>query len=105
MSRPGKFVPGGGGNRPRTGPIRAPDPGAPSADPKAPAGSGSKKPFVKGSLVRPVAKGLRLPIAIMSAFVCCLLVSAGWYFLAYMPAIRQKAADEAQIAQMKVDEL
>jgi len=45
-----------------------------------------------------VAKGLRLPIAIMSAFVCCLLVSVAWYTLAYLPAIRGR--DAAQQAAL-----
>ena len=96
MSRAGKFIPGGGGGKARrTGPIRAPDPSAPTpTDPSAP----SKKPFVKGSLVKPVAKGLRLPIVIMSAFVCCLLVSVAWYTLAYLPAQRQIASYKQQIA-------
>ena len=85
MSRAGKFIPGGGGKAARTGPIRAPDPAAPPPDPAAPAGGGGKKPFVKGSLVKPVAKSQRLPIVIMSGIVCCLLVSAGWYTLAYLP--------------------
>jgi sulfatase modifying factor 1 len=87
MSRAGKFIPGGGKAK-RTGPIRAPDPTAPGPDASAP----SKKPFVKGSLVKPVAKGLRLPIVIMSAIVCCLLVSVAWYTLAYLPAVRNVAA-------------
>jgi len=87
MSRAGKFIPGGGGGNKakRTGPIRAPDPEAPPTDPSAP----SKKPFGKGSLVKPVAKGQRIPIVIMSALVCCLLVSVAWYTLAYLPALRQ----------------
>jgi hypothetical protein len=53
-----------------------------------------------------VAKGLRLPIVIMSAFVCCLLVSVGWYNLAYAPALRQVAyiqrlLDDANAAAQK----
>jgi hypothetical protein len=96
MSRAGKFIPGGGGKAARTGPIRAPDPAAPTPDPAAPAGG--KKPFVKGSLVKPVAKNQRLPIVIMSGIVCCLLVSAGWYTLAYLPAIRSRdAAIQAEL--------
>jgi hypothetical protein len=104
MSRAGKFIPGGGGGKARrTGPIRAPDPEAPSPDPNVPAGG--KKPFGKGSLVKPVAKSQRLPIAIMSAVVCCLLVSAGWYILAYLPAQRQLAEMRRQLAdQAAMDE-
>ena len=44
-----------------------------------------------GSLVKPVAKSQRLPIAIMSAIMCCILVSTAWYTLAYLPALRQIA--------------
>ncbi len=100
MSRAGKFIPGGGGGKPaRTGPIRAPEPGASPSDPSAPgAGAGAKKPFGKGSLVKPVTKSQRLPIVIMSAFVCCLLVSVGWYNLAYVPALRQMADLKQQLA-------
>jgi len=100
MSRAGKFIPGGGGGKAkRTGPIRAPDPTAPPpTDPSAPP---SKKPFVKGSLIKPVAKGLRLPIVIMSAVVCCLLVSVAWYTLAYLPAQRQIAYFKQQIADQQ----
>ena len=45
-----------------------------------------------------MAKSQRLPIAIMSAFVCCLLVSVGWYNMAYAPALRQLAATQQQLA-------
>jgi hypothetical protein len=94
MSRAGKFIPGGGGGKAvpgRDGPIRAPDPSAPN-DPSAP--PGAKKPFGKGSLVKPVAKNQRLPIVVMSA-ACCLLISiAAGYYLAYLPAVR--ARDEAE---------
>jgi hypothetical protein len=101
MSRAGKFIPGGGsGKAARTGPIRAPDPKAPT-DPSAP-GGGGKKPFGKGSLVKPVAKSQKLPIVIMSGIVCCLLVSVGWYTLAYLPAVRARdAAQQANAALQK----
>jgi len=87
MSRAGKFIPGGGGKPPvKTGasaPIRAPEPGEPAAP---------KRPFGKGSLVKPVAKNQRLPIVVMSA-ACCLLISiAAGYYLAYLPAIRERDA-------------
>jgi len=102
MSRAGKFIPGGGGGKAaRTGPIRAPDPTAPGTGPipsGAAPGGGGKKPFVKGSLVKPVAKNQRLPIAIMSAFVCCLLVSVAWYTLAYLPVMRSLAAAQQAAA-------
>ena len=45
-----------------------------------------------------MAKSQRLPIVIMSAIVCCLLVSVAWYTLAYLPAQRQIAAFKQQIA-------
>jgi formylglycine-generating enzyme required for sulfatase activity len=104
MSRAGKFIPGGGGGKAkRTGPIRAPDPNTPPADPNAPPDSpAGKKQFGRG-LVKPVPKGLRPPIAIISAIVLCGLVSAGWYFMAYLPAQREKATFEQEIAQMKAD--
>ena len=35
----------------------------------------------------------------MSGFVCCLLVSAGWYFLAYLPGQREIAAYKVQLQQ------
>ena len=99
MSRAGKFIPGGGGGNKaagRTDPIRAPVPGAPP-DPS----SGGKRPFSKGAgLIKPVAKNQRLPIAVMSALVCCLLVSAGWYTLAYLPIERSRDAEH----QKAVDE-
>jgi len=107
MSRAGKFIPGGGSNKAkRTGPIRAPEPGAPGGDPGSPSSSSSplvKKTFGKG-LVKPVGKGIRPMIAIMSAIVCCLLISAGWYFMAYLPAVRDKAAYVALIQKMKDDQ-
>jgi hypothetical protein len=108
MSKPGKFIPGGGGKAARTGPIRAPDPTAPGTGPLPSGGSaapgGGKKPFGKGSLVKPVAKNQRLPIAIMSAFVCCLLVSVGWYTLAYLPAQREITAMKQQLADQAAKE-
>ena len=96
MSRAGKFIPGGGNKAKRTGPIRAPEPepppGTPSASPK-------KRSFDRASLVKnPVAKNQRLPIVIMSGFVCCLLVSVAWYTLAYLPAQREIAEYKKQLA-------
>jgi hypothetical protein len=107
MSRAGKFIPGGGsgaGKPRKSGPIRAPDPAAPAPDPNTPPGSvgAGKKQFGRG-LVKPVPKGLRPPIAAISAIVLCVLVSAGWYFMAYQPALREKTVIEAQIAKMQAD--
>jgi hypothetical protein len=102
MSRAGKFIPGGGGNKAgRSDPIRAPEPGAPP-DPA----SGGKRPFGKGSgLNKPVPKKQKLPIVVMSA-LCCLLISllAG-YMLAYLPAIRSRdaALKQAQEEKMQID--
>jgi Sulfatase-modifying factor enzyme 1/PEGA domain len=93
MSRAGKFIPGGAGKGKRTGPIRAPEPEPPAGTPGAP----KKRPFNKASLSKPVAKNLKLPIIIMSAFVCCLLVSVAWYVMAYLPAQRQLAQLRLQI--------
>jgi len=93
MSRAGKFIPGGAGRKTtalgvRTGPIRAPDG---SASPDGGKGDPAKKGgrvFTKGGLTKPVPKNRRLPIVIMSAVVCCFLVSAGWYFMGVAPAKR-----------------
>src|SRR5260221_1472810 len=104
MSRAGKFIPGGGAGKAgdalaagRTGPIRAPEPGAPGGDP-----SSGKKGATKGlSLIKPVSKGQRLPIVIMSAAVCCLLVSFAWYEFAIIPAQRQAEIERKHIADMQ----
>ena len=115
MSRAGKFIPGGASsNRPpsdaaggRTGPIRAPaaTPGG-TPDPA----SAKKTPGKVNSLIKPVSKGQKLPIIIMSGFVCCLLVSVAWYELAVVPArlkadLAEKQLKEAQAAQAKAEEL
>jgi hypothetical protein len=101
MSRAGKFIPGGGGGKSarRTGPIRAPDADAPPGTPAAATPPAGKRSLVKGSgLIKPVQKGQRLPIAIMSGIVCCLLVSVAWYTLAYQPTMRQLAAAKQALA-------
>ena len=106
MSRAGKFIPGGGSKstpRPGSGPIRAPEALPPNPD-GSPAPDGKKRPFAKGSLVKPVNKNQRLPIAIMSAIVCCVLVSAGWYFVGYLPAQRQNAAFQQAILDLQKKE-
>ena len=102
MSRAGKFIPGGGNKAKRTGPIRAPDPEPPpGATP--PAGE-KKRAFNRASLKTPVAKNQRLPITILSGCVCCLLVSAAWYFLAYQPALRQRAFFEQQLVALQAEQ-
>src|SRR5260221_2655036 len=104
MSRAGKFIPGGGAGKAgdalaagRTGPIRAPEPGAPGGDP-----SSGKKGATKGSsLIKPVSKGQRLPIVIMSAVVCCLLVSFSWYEFAIIPLKRQQIDMQQKLAAVE----
>jgi len=70
------------------------------------------------SLKKPVAKGLRLPIVIMSGAVCCMLVSFAWYEFALVPARlaaqaeskrasdlqAQVDAEKAKVEQMKADQ-
>jgi hypothetical protein len=112
MSRAGKFIPGGArkttglNNAPgsgKTGPIRAPEPGAmPDGG-----GAGAKKPATKGiGLIKPVAKGQRLPIVVMSGLVCCLLFLAAYYF-AYLPEVAKAQAAQQQVidTQKKLDEM
>ena len=100
MSQAGKFIPGGSGRKVnteklRTGPIRAPDgPGGGEAPKK-----GGNRLFQRGAMTKnPVPKNRRLPIMIMSALVCCFLVSAGWYELGVLPAKKQAEADAAAAA-------
>jgi len=102
MSRAGKFIPGGG-NKPgesagRTGPIRAPVPGTPGPEP-APAKKGGSLPG--SSLRKPVAKGLRPWIVLMSGFVCCVLVSFAWYEFALVPAKLQAQADRQHLIDLQ----
>lgn len=40
-----------------------------------------------------------MPIALMSALVCCLLISAAWYFMAYLPAQREIKAIKEEIVR------
>src|SRR5271170_6110271 len=106
MSRAGKFIPGGArktralGNAPgsgKTGPIRAPEPGAaPGAPPP-----GKKTPAKGIGLIKPVSKGQRLPIVIMSAGVFCLLFIAA-YFFAYLPEVaKERAAEKLALADQQ----
>jgi len=119
MSRAGKFIPGGGksGDAPgarRTAPIRAPAEGATepiatggkrTTSPPTPAAAASAAAGRGGSsLIRPVAKNQRIPIMIMSAVVCCLLVSAGWYYKAYLPQKEMVEDYVRQIQKIKDDE-
>jgi hypothetical protein len=99
MSQPGKFIPGGARKTTsvgvRTGPIRAPDGSTP---PSGPGKKGGNRLFSKGSLTRPVPKDRRIPIMIMSGFVCFLLVSGGWYGLGVLPAKRAAEAESEKAA-------
>jgi hypothetical protein len=107
MSRAGKFIPGGTGRKTgaigtRTGPIRAPTPADAAAG--APAKDG-KKLFPKGSsLIKPVAKGQRIPILVMSALVACLLVSFAWYEFGLRPLQEQTKAAQQQLADAQAAE-
>jgi len=49
------------------------------------------------SLKKPVQKGQRFPILVMSAAVCCLLVSFAWYEFAVVPAKARAAAMQQQL--------
>ncbi|HUB67126.1 MAG TPA: PEGA domain-containing protein [Candidatus Methylacidiphilales bacterium] len=104
MSRAGKFIPGGArktielNNVPgdgRTAPIRAPEPG--SGGPEKSNG-GKKTPRGIG-LIKPVSKGQRMPIAVMSAVVSCLLLAAAFYFLLYRPQEAKVEAAELRAKQ------
>jgi hypothetical protein len=102
MSQAGKFIPGGSGRKVnteklRTGPIRAPDGSGGGEAPKK--GGGGNRLFQRGSVTKkPVPQNRRLPIMIMSALVCCFLVSAGWYELGVLPARKQAEANAAAAA-------
>jgi hypothetical protein len=103
MSSPGKFIPGGAGRKTigldAAAPIRAPaGPSAPS-DPAA-----RKRLFSRGTgLMKPVSRERRFPITLMSVAAVCLLFFAA-YFLAYLPEVRQVAAQKKllQLAQSKL---
>ena len=104
MSRAGKFIPGGSGRKAsgslpkgadgRVGPIRVPDdPAAPVPD------TPQRKLFPKGGMRKPVPKGSRLPITMMSALVCGFLVWFAQYTLVTRPA--QQRASLAEAAQLQ----
>ena len=106
MSRAGKFIPGGAGRKTgaipggRTGPIRAPAEGAVPGEPPKP----EKRPLFGKSLNKQVPKNRQLPITVMSAVVCCLLVSFAWYMFKVVPM--QRALSDAQaaaVAKAKAD--
>jgi hypothetical protein len=103
MSKAGKFIPGGAGRKTSPmgvqGPIRAPGPDGAEPPKKGP------RLLSKGGLTRPVPKNRRLPILIMSSFVCCLLVSVAWYEFGVLPSRKalaeeqqKEAADQKQLA-------
>ncbi len=111
MSRAGKFIPGGAGRKTtsvgvRTGPIRAPAEGSTSPDGKGDPAKKGNRIFNKGGLTKlPVPKNRRPAIVVMSAVVCCLLVSVAWYEMGVLPAKRayqaeleKEAADQKQLA-------
>ena len=71
-------------------------------------GKGGKRLFPKGSsLVKPVSKNQRTPIMVMSAVVCCMLVSFAWYQFAVMPAHREmeEAKKKEQATQKQLADL
>jgi len=99
MSQAGKFIPGGGNKAKRTGPIRAPDTKAPTGGGEAPGGGDGKKKLLSvGGLRKPISKGQKWPIYIMSGTCIAALISAGWYFLSYLPDQRAIAAAQQQAA-------
>lgn len=62
-------------------------------------------------MVKPVPKHQRLPIVLMSAAVCCMLVSFAWYQFAVVPAKtealeakKQAAATQKQLADLQAEQ-
>jgi formylglycine-generating enzyme required for sulfatase activity len=106
MSRAGKFIPGGAGRKTgaipgaRTGPIRAPAGTPGGGEPPKP----DKKPLFGKGLGKQVPKNRQLPITVMSAVTCCVLVSFAWYMFKVAP-MQQALADEqaASAAKAKAD--
>jgi hypothetical protein len=92
MSKAGKFIPGGGRKTSPMGPVRS----SPSGGDEPPK---KGRMITKGGLTRPVPKSRRLPILIMSSFVCCLLVSFAWYQFGVLPARKQAALDQQRAAE------
>ena len=100
MSRAGKFIPGGSGRKASAalpggpgplGPIRIPDEQPPGDGPGGP----QRKLFPKGGLRKPVPKGTRLPITVMSAFVFGFIIWFAQYTLVSRPAQRRALQAEA----------
>ena len=101
MSQAGKFIPGGAGRKSTTQPV--PGVATPIRGPERPGGDPPKKGgrlLSKGRDIttKPVQKQQRLPILIMSSFVCCLLVSIAWYELGVLPARRALAIEQQKEA-------
>jgi hypothetical protein len=105
MSRAGKFIPGGAARKTAPmgvqGPVRGPGPSG-----ESPKKEGGRLISKAAGLTRPVPKNRRLPILIMSSFVCCLLVSVAWYECGVLPAKRQLALEQqkAQAVQKQLDD-
>ncbi len=102
MSQAGKFVPGGSNKAKRTGPIRAPGPTPPGGAPSPEGGGeGKKKLLTVGGLRKPISKSQKWPIYAMSGCVLAMLLSAGAYFLIYLPDQRQIAVYKQQLEEEK----
>ena len=101
MSRAGKFIPGGSNKAKRTGPIRAPDGPPPTGGNTGPLpkGDGKKRLLSKSGFNKKIDKSQKWPIYAMSGVTCCILVSAGWYFLAFLPGQREIAAYKIKLQQ------
>ena len=96
MSQAGKFIPGGSGRK--STPIEGPSPiRGPGGEP--PPKKGGKRGSARtAGLTKPVPDNRKLPILIMSSFVCCLLVSVAWYQLGVLPSRRALAAEQQRAA-------
>jgi formylglycine-generating enzyme required for sulfatase activity len=104
MSRAGKFIPGGSKGK-RTGPIRAPEPGAPAGgDGSPPSGDGKRKLLTVGGINKKISKSQKWPVTIMGAAVLCLLCSVAWYEFGYLP-MKQNAEAAAAAAKANADAL
>ena len=109
MSRAGKFIPGGSNKGKRTGPIRAPEAGAPAggnggASEPTPGGDGKKKLLNVGGLRKPINKSQKWPIYAMSGAVLAVLVFSAAYFMIYLPDQRQIASFKQLLDEEKQHE-